>query len=458
MCGVFGVYGHPEAAKMTYLGLYALQHRGQESAGIVSSDGIQLRNHRGMGLVADLFNEEILKKRLKGLSAIGHVRYSTTGGSLLKNAQPFVVDYARGSIAIAHNGNLTNTQIIKDELEAKGSIFQSNMDTEIIVHLIARSKKKSLVDKIVDALKTVQGAYSLLLLTDDRMIAVRDPRGVRPLSIGNIKGACVLASETCAFDLVGAEGVREVEPGELILVDRNGVKSFKPFEEVPASPCVFEFIYFARPDSVMFGKSVHSIRKDMGRQLAKEEPVEADVVIPVPDSGVSAAMGYSEESGIPYETGLIRNHYVGRTFIEPRQSIRHFGVKIKLNPVRDVLEGKRVIVVDDSIVRGTTSRKIVTMLKKAGAREVHMRISAPATKFPCFYGIDTPTRQELVAATHSLKEINTYLGSDSLVYLSVDGLLKVVGMEENYCKACFTGDYPIAFHSSETDIQMALFR
>ncbi|MFQ5900910.1 MAG: amidophosphoribosyltransferase [Thermodesulfobacteriota bacterium] len=455
MCGIFGIYDHPEAAKITYLGLYALQHRGQESAGIVSSDGRHLHAHREMGLVADVFNEETLKKGLKGSSAIGHVRYSTTGKSLLKNAQPFLVNYAGGSIAIVHNGNLTNARMLKDELEAKGSIFQSDMDTEIIVHLIAHSKKKAFTDRIVDALKRVQGAYSLLLLTEARMIAIRDPYGFRPLSIGKIKGSYVVASESCAFDLVEAEWIRDIEPGELILIDRNGLKSFRPFEETPNSPCIFEFIYFARPDSLIFGKSVHTIRKELGRQLAIEDSVKADVVIPVPDSGVSAAIGYAEEAGLPYETGLIRNHYVGRTFIEPRDSIRHFGVKIKLNPVRDVLKDKRVVVVDDSIVRGTTSRKIVSMIKRAGAHEVHMRITSPPTKFPCFYGIDTPTRQELIASTHRVKEINTYLGSDSLKYLSVKGLLNVVGKEVSYCKACFVGDYPIDFPSSDAKVQMA---
>ena len=456
MCGIFGIYGHKESANITYLGLYALQHRGQESTGIVSSDGKYLHAHLGMGHVADCFSEDVLAK-LKGTSAIGHVRYSTAGKSLIKNAQPFVVSFASGSIAVAHNGNLTNDRILRDELEKRGSIFQSDMDTESIVHLIAASKKKSLMDKIVDALKKVEGAYSLLFLTESRMIAVRDPYGFRPLSIGKLKGSYVVASETCAFDLVGIEKVREIEPGELVLIDKNGLKSFKPFEEAPYSPCIFEYIYFARPDSNIFGKNVHTIRKELGRQLAREKPVKADVVVPVPDSGISAAMGYAEELGIPYEMGLVRNHYVGRTFIEPQQSIRHFGVKIKLNPVRDVLRGKKVVVVDDSIVRGTTSRKIVQMIRKAGAKEVHMRISAPPIKCPCFYGIDTPNRRELIAATHKIKEVNTYITSDTVGYISVKGLLKAVGNKGSYCKACFDGNYPVSFPSYGKKSQLALF-
>lgn len=457
MCGIFGIYGHEEAANITYLGLYALQHRGQESTGIVSSDGRYLHAHLEMGHVADCFSEDVLAK-LKGTSAIGHVRYSTAGKSLIKNAQPFVVSFANGSIAIAHNGNLTNDRILRDDLEKRGSIFQSDMDTESIVHLIAASKKKSLMDKIVDALKKVEGAYSLLFLTESRMIAVRDPYGFRPLSIGKLKGSYVVASESCAFDLVGIEKVREVEPGEFILIDKNGLKSFKPFEEAPYSPCIFEYIYFARPDSTIFGENVHTIRKELGRQLAREKPVKADVVIPVPDSGISAAMGYAEELGIPYEMGLVRNHYVGRTFIEPQQAIRHFGVKIKLNPIRDVLHGKKVVVVDDSIVRGTTSRKIVQMIRKTGAKEVHMRISAPPIKYPCFYGIDTPNRRELIAATHKIKEVNTYITSDSLGYISVKGLLKAVGREDSYCKACFDGNYPVSFPLYEKKAQLAFFR
>lgn len=440
---------------MTYLGLYALQHRGQESAGIVSSDGRSLYYHKDMGLVADIFTGDILKK-LPGFAAIGHVRYSTTGGSLIKNVQPIVVNYARGGIAVAHNGNLVNAATIRERLEKRGSIFQSDMDTEIIVHLLACSKARSLVDRIVDALKAVRGAYSLLFLTETRMVGVRDPYGFRPLILGRLKGAYILASETCSLDLIGAEFVREVEPGEILLIDRDGLRSFKPFEEAPYTPCIFEFIYFARPDSYVFGRDVYTVRKELGRELSREHPVEADIVIPVPDSGVPAAIGYSEASGIPYDMGLIRSHYVGRTFIEPKQSIRHFGVKIKLNPVKDLLRGKRIVVVDDSIVRGTTSRKIVSMLRRAGAREVHMRISSPPTCYPCFYGIDTPTRGELIASSHSIDEIARYLGTDTLRYLSMEGLLKAVGGGD-YCKACFDGNYPVPFEGSEEGDQMVLF-
>ncbi len=456
MCGIFGIFGHQEAANITYLGLYALQHRGQESAGIVSSDGKMLHLHKSMGAVADIFKKDVIKT-LKGTSAIGHVRYSTTGGSLLKNVQPVMVNYAKGMIAVAHNGNLVNSTELRTVLENKGSIFQSDMDTEIIVHLIARSKLSSFQDRIVEAMEQVSGAYSVVFLNEARMLGIRDPYGFRPLSIGKFQGSYVLASETCSFDLIGAEYVREVEPGEVVLIDKNGLKSFKPFNEVPLAPCIFEFIYFSRPDSIIFGRNVYSVRKRLGAELAKIYPVEADMVIPVPDSGVPAAIGYSEESGIPFEMGLIRNHYVGRTFIEPRQSIRHFGVKIKLNALREVLDGKKVVVVDDSIVRGTTSRKIVKMLKKAGASEVHVRISSPPTRFPCFYGIDTPTRNELIASTHSIEEINKYLTSDSLAYLSVASLVKAVGREKSYCKACFDGKYVVGFSDMPDEPQMALF-
>ncbi len=456
MCGIFGIFNHPEAANLTYLGLYSLQHRGQESAGIVSVRGDSFLIHKDMGLVADIFDKKVLKS-LSGTSAIGHVRYSTAGQSMLKNAQPFMVDYAQGSLAMAHNGNLVNYLELRRELEKGGAVFQSDMDTEIIAHLVAGSRASSLMDRIVEALKTVSGAYSIIFLTENRMFGVRDPNGFRPLVLGRLKDSYLLASETCAFDLIGAEYIREVEPGEVVLVDKNGLKSFKPFDRVKPTPCVFEFIYFVRPDSVVFGRDVYSIRKELGRELAREHPVDADIVIPVPDSGVPAAIGYAEESGLPYEMGLIRSHYVGRTFIEPRQAIRHFGVKIKLSPVRDVLSGKRVVVVDDSIVRGTTSRKIVKMIKRAGAREVHMRISSPPTRFPCFYGIDTPTRKELIASTHSIKEINKYLTSDSLAYLSRSRMLKAVGKESSYCSACFDGRYPVSFQSSEEEPQMALF-
>ena len=456
-CGIFGVFNHPEAANLTYLGLYALQHRGQESAGIVSSDGHGLHVHKAMGLVADIFTERVLKT-LPGYIAIGHVRYSTTGSSQLVNAQPFVVSGGIGSIAIAHNGNLTNAMEIRQELESYGSIFQSTMDTEVIVHLMAVSREKTLLNRLMDALSRVQGAYSLLLMTEDTLIALRDPHGFRPLSLGRLDGATVVASESCAFDLIGATFEREIEPGEIIYVDKDGMKSFKPFEPVQQSPCVFEYIYFARPDSLIFGKNVYEVRKELGRQLAREFPRDADIVIPVPDSGMPAAIGYAQEAGIPLELGLIRNHYVGRTFIEPKQSIRHFGVKIKLNPVREILKGKRVVVIDDSIVRATTGRKIIKMIRSGGATKVHFLISSPPTRFPCFYGIDTPTKSELIANSHSMEEIRKYITCDTLGYLSMEGLRKVVdGNRVPYCYACFDGQYPIEFPVGIPEPQMPLF-
>jgi amidophosphoribosyltransferase len=454
-CGVFGIYGHPDAANLTYLGLYALQHRGQESAGIVSTDGAQLYSEKAMGHVADIFTEERIK-RLPGYAAIGHNRYSTTGGSIAINIQPILVNFALGRLAIAHNGNLVNAGILKDELEAYGSIFTSTMDSEVIVHLIAQSRMATLHERIVDALSLVQGSYSLLLLTQDELIAVRDPYGFRPLSLGELNGAYVVASETCAFDLIEATYIRDVAPGEMIIINSKGIHSSFPFKPVEPSHCIFEFIYFARPDSMVFGQNVYSIRKEFGRQLARDAQVPADVVIPVPDSGVPAALGYAEESGIPFDIGLIRNHYVGRTFIEPRQSIRHFGVKIKLNPVRDALKGKRVVVVDDSIVRGTTSKKIIKMIRGAGATEVHMRISSPPVAYPCFYGIDIPTRQELIASSHSVEEIRKYITADSLGYISLGGLQKVVPYRMNYCAACFDGEYPVPFPDEKMS-QLGLF-
>jgi len=455
-CAVFGVYGHPEAANIAYLGLYALQHRGQESSGIVSSDGRDLYSHRAMGLVSDIFDKDVLS-RLPGNHAIGHNRYSTAGSSETKNAQPFVVETGFGSMAVAHNGNLVNALEIRAELEAEGAIFQSTMDTEVIVHLMARSHERDIADKLVEALRRVRGSYSLLIMAADRILAVRDPNGFRPLVLGRVRDGHVVASETCALDLIEARFEREVEPGELVVIDEAGVRSFHPFGTPAPAHCVFELIYFSRPDSVVFGGSVYAVRKRLGRLLAAESAVPADVVVPVPDSGVPAALGFAEAAGIPFETGLIRNHYVGRTFIEPRQSIRHFGVKLKLNPVRDAVEGKRVIVVDDSIVRGTTSRKIVRMLREAGATEVHLRVSSPPTTHPCYYGIDTPTRHELVAATHAIDEIRTYLTADSLSYLSLDGLREAVaGGTVHYCYACFTGDYPVSF-PAEAPAQMRLF-
>lgn len=457
-CGVIGIYNHKEAANIAYLGLHALQHRGQESAGIVSSDGASLYSHKGMGLVSDIFTKRELKA-MPGSSAIGHVRYSTAGGSHIKNAQPFLVDYSRGSIAIAHNGNLVNAGHLRDELEAYGSIFQSDMDTEAIVHLIASSKENELVDRLSYALGRVKGSYSLVVLTEKRLIAARDPHGFRPLVLGRLKGSWIVASETCAFDLIEAEYVREIEPGEILVIDDNGTTSHKPYEKRRYTPCIFEHIYFARPDSNVFGVNVYEVRKNFGRELAKEHPVEADIVIPVPDSGVGAAIGYAEASKIPFEMGIVRSHYVGRTFIEPRDSIRNFGVKLKLNAIGDFIKGKRVVVVDDSIVRGTTSRKIVRMIRDAGAKEVHMRISSPPTLASCFYGIDTPTSGELIAANHSVEEINRYISSDTLAYISVKGLYRAVGREEDsFCDACFTGKYPVEIPSKRVPPQMVLFK
>ena len=458
-CAVVGIYGHPEAANMVYLGLYALQHRGQESSGIVSSDGSVLVSHRQMGLVADAFGEEIIR-RLKGSIAIGHNRYSTTGQSHLKNVQPIVVEYAHGPIAVSHNGNLVNAQVLRDELEASGSIFQSTSDTEVIIHLIATSREKTLIGRVVEALGRVRGAYSLVFLTPNEMIAARDPMGFRPLVLGRFdsSGGFVVASETCALDLIEAEYLREVEPGEIVTFSERGMESLKPFPPVPHSKCIFEYVYFSRPDSNLYGRSVYEVRKELGRQLARENPVEADLVTPVPDSGVPAAIGYAEQSGLPLEFGLIRNHYVGRTFIEPLQSIRHFGVKIKLNAQRQVLEGKRVVVVDDSIVRGTTSRKIIQMLRDAGAKEVHLRISSPPTTGPCHYGIDTPTRQELIASTSSVEDIRMFIEADSLAYLSRPGLYVFLnGRSEGFCDACFSGNYPVHFDDEGHTRQLHLF-
>ena len=456
-CAVFGIFGHEEAANLTYLGLYALQHRGQEASGIVSGDGEQFYIQKGMGLVADIYNKTTLEK-LPGRMAIGHNRYSTAGGNDLKNVQPFNVNFAFGNMALAHNGNLINSQVLRNELEAYGAIFQSTSDTEVIIHLIAHSRASTFLARVMDALNQVRGAFSLVLMTDNGLIAVRDPHGLRPLCLGRVRGSWVVASETCAFDLLDAEYIREIEPGELVVLSDQGIDSHRPFPKVDPAMCVFEYVYFARPDSRIFGaNAVYSTRKALGRRLAKESWVEADIVIPVPDSGVPAALGYSEGGGIPFETGLIRNHYVGRTFIEPEQSIRHFGVKVKLNAVPEVLAGKRVVVVDDSLVRGTTSRKIVKMLRNAGAKEVHMRISSPPIISPCFYGIDTPTKKELIASNHSTEEIRKYITADSLAYLSLDGMLQSSpGVPAQYCNACFTEKYPIAFTRAE-EMQLGLF-
>ncbi len=443
-CGVFAVYGHPQAAKIAHLGLYALQHRGQESAGIAVSDGVNIDCHKGMGHVNELFNAGVLEK-LQGHMAIGHTRYSTAGDTDLCNAQPLTVSCQKGQVALAHNGNLVNASAIRRELEGRGDIFQTTSDTEVVLHFFARSKQTGIPESLADALDRVEGAYSLVALFNDSIYGVRDPRGFRPLSLGRLNGSWVLASETCAFDLINATYVRDVEPGEMVILDRRGVTSLRFSPPAPASQCVFEHVYFSRPDSVVFGRSVQESRERLGRLLAREHPVEADAVIAVPDSGVPAAIGFAEESGIPLKLGLIRNHYVGRTFIEPSQANRDLGVKLKLNPVRSLIAGKRVVLVDDSIVRGTTSRQIVRIVREAGAREVHMRISCPPTISPCFYGIDTPTRRELIAAAHSLEEIRQYIEVDTLGYLSLEGLREAVGdLDGRFCLACYTASYPTA--------------
>ena len=455
-CGLFGAWNHAEAANVAYLGLYALQHRGQESAGIAATDGHAFHVEKAMGWVADVFSRERLR-RLPGHRAIGHVRYSTAGSSNLRNAQPITANTAHGPVAIAHNGNLVNAEALREELERDGAVFQSSSDTEVILHLLARAEGATLADQLAGALARVKGAYTLLLLTPENMIGVRDPSGFRPLSLGRLGDTWLLASETCALDLMEATVVRDVEPGEILVVDDRGLRSVKPFRPAEPLRCVFEYVYFARPDSVLWGRNVHGVRKALGHQLAREHPVEADIVIPVPDSGVGAALGVSQESGIPYDTGLVRNHYVGRTFIEPQQGIRHFGVKVKLNPNREVLEGRRVVVVDDSIVRGTTSRKIVKMIRSAGAREVHVRISSPPIQWPCYYGIDTPTRKELIGSSHKVGEIQRYLGADSLGYLSLEGMLKATGSDpSHFCHACFSGQYKVGFDSDER-AQLSLF-
>ncbi|MGH9727658.1 MAG: amidophosphoribosyltransferase [Candidatus Acidiferrales bacterium] len=441
-CGVFGVFGNEEAAKLTYLGLYALQHRGQESAGIAATEGVQLRVEKGMGLVQELFTPNVIA-RLPGAAAIGHTRYSTAGDTTLTNAQPLASDCNRGKLALAHNGNLTNALELRRNLEHKGSIFQTTSDTEVIVHLVARSKVGNLAGAIADALGQVEGAYSLLILTRDEIFALRDPRGFRPLALGRLGDTWVVGSETCAFDLIGAEYVRDVEPGEMLRISKSGIESIRFAPEKQHQYCIFEHVYFARPDSVVFGRPVNPTRERLGRLLAREHPAIADMVVPVPDSGVPAAIGYAAESGIPFRMGLIRNHYMGRTFIEPSQAIRDFGVRLKLNPVRHLLEGRRVVLVDDSIVRGTTSRKIVRMMRESGVAEVHMRISCPPTVSPCHYGIDTPTKLELIGAQKSIEQIREFIGADSLGYLSLDSLRAAV--EDNdgkFCTACYTGVYP----------------
>ena len=456
MCGIFGIDAREDAANFAYLGLYALQHRGQESAGIVSWDGGRMHVERGMGEVADIFKQPVLQ-RLTGRSAIGHTRYSTAGSSVIANAQPIVVNTVMGPLAVVHNGNLVNAVEVRQRLERDGAIFQTTSDTEVILHLMARNPRPDLVDSFMTALEQVRGAYSLLLLGRDTVIAARDPWGFRPLLVGQVDGSPCFASEGGAFDLIGATAVRELEPGEVV-VARGGRLASHRLQQVPEpTRCVFEHVYFARPDSVVFGDAVSEVRRRLGGQLAREAPAVADLVCPVPDSGVFAALGYAQESGLPFELGLIRNHYVGRTFIEPKSSIRHFGVKVKLNPVRAVIAGKRVVMIDDSIVRGTTSKKIVRMLKDAGAAEVHVRISSPPTAWPCRYGIDTPNRGELIAATQSVEEIGGFIEADSLAYLSLEGMLKCVsGPADSYCTACWTGRYRVPM-SGEDARQQLLF-
>ena len=456
-CGVFGIFGHPEAANLTYLGLYALQHRGQESAGIVAADGARMRVSRAMGQVADAFDEQALEK-LPGHLAIGHTRYSTAGESKIENAQPFLIDCAHGQIAVAHNGNLVNAGELRDALVRAGSIFQTSSDTEVVLHLYARSRAPSVEEALVESIAQLSGAFSLALLTKNRLIAARDPHGFRPLALGQLDDAWIVCSETCALDLIGATYVRDIEPGELLIISDGGLRSLRLFPKSSLSQCIFEHVYFARPDSYVFGRSVNEVRTELGRILARESSVSADVVVPIPDSGVCAAVGFAEEADLPLRMGLIRNHYVGRTFIQPQQSIRHFSVRVKLNPVRSILEGRRVVLLDDSIVRGTTSRKIVRMVKAAGAREVHLRISCPPTISPCFYGVDTPSKSELIAATHTHEEIRKYVEADSLSYLSLEGLRSAVGsQQQDYCTSCYTGVYPVAFPRDEhAYLQLAL--
>lgn len=453
-CGVFGIYGHAESARLTYLGLYALQHRGQESCGIVSSDGAELRSHRAMGLVSDVFDQAALDQ-LPGSSAIGHVRYSTSGEVSIREAQPFLVACQHGQVAVCHNGNLPFASDERKRLERTGAIFSSTSDTEVILHGVARSPAASIPEAISEVLCETEGAFSMLFLTPGSLIAVRDPRGFRPLAIGRLGDAWIIASETCAFDLIDARYVRDVEPGEMIVIDAHGVHSSHPLPARPHSMCIFEHVYFARPDSVIFGRSVNESRHKMGKRLALEHPANADIVVPVPDSGVAAAIGYAAQSGINYRQGLVRNHYVGRTFIEPKQSIRSFGVRIKLNPVRDLIENRSVVLIDDSIVRGTTSKKIVRMVREAGAREVHMRISCPPTLSPCYYGVDTPNKSDLIGAQMSVEEIRRFIEADSLGYLSLEGMLKATGISPDAsCVACWTGRYPTAIND-EAETQWA---
>jgi amidophosphoribosyltransferase len=442
-CGVFGVFGHKDAVRLTYFGLYALQHRGQESAGIVSSTGKSMYEHKGMGLVPEIFDESVLNE-LYGHIAIGHVRYSTTGSSIIRNAQPFSASHAGKSLAIAHNGNLINAKEVRRDLEKKGSLFQTTMDSEIIVHLLARNVQRGIEEAIVTTVSAIEGAYSCVLMTEECLIAFRDPNGFRPLCLGHLDEAYIVASETCALDLIDAAYVRDIDPGEIVIINDHGLQSIKPLPDRKKSFCIFEYIYFARPDSTIFGQNVYGLRKRLGQRLAQENPIKADFAMPFPDSGNYAAIGFCQESGIPLEMGIIRNHYVGRTFIQPAQSMRDFGVRVKLNPVRDILDGKRVVIVEDSIIRGTTSKTRIKTLRQAGAREIHMVVSCPPHRHPCFYGIDFSTRGELIASEHSVEEIRAFIGLDSLHYLSLDGMLAATGLEnDHFCLACFNGEYPV---------------
>lgn len=443
-CGLFGIYNHDEAARMAYFGLYAQQHRGQESAGIVTWDGLKIREQRGMGLVPEVFNERHLGKELKGRTAVGHIRYSTTGASLIRNAQPFLVRFGNLHLAVAHNGNLVNTQQLRKELEDEGSIFQTTIDSELFIHLIAKNlRKMTLEEAVMAACNRVKGAYSLLILANDKLIAAKDPHGFRPLALGRVDDSYVLASETCAFDLLEAEYLRPLEPGEMLVLHGNCVESYRLGEPCQRKQCIFELVYFARPDSYVFGECVYACRKKMGRSLAREAPVEADFVMPFPDSGVYSAVGYSQESQQPFETAMIRNHYVGRTFIQPSQGMRDFSTRVKINPVRRMIKDKRLIIVDDSIVRGTTIRSRVIKLRELGAREIHMRVSCPPIRHPCFFGIDFSSKGELIAANNSVEDITRFIGLDSLHYLSIEGLLSSVSSPKDYCLACFDGDYPL---------------
>ncbi|HLH10766.1 MAG TPA: amidophosphoribosyltransferase [Methylovirgula sp.] len=463
-CGIFGIFDHPAAAAITALGLHALQHRGQEAAGIVAFDGHRFNSERRLGLVSDHFSHSSTIERLPGRSAIGHVRYSTTGETILRNVQPLFAELSSGGFAVAHNGNLTNGLTLRRELVNDGAIFQSTTDTEVILHLVAKSRRTRIIERFIEALRQIEGAYALVALSHKKLIGARDPLGIRPLVIGELDGRYILASETCALDIIGARFIRDVENGEIVVISEDGIESLHPFPKRPMRPCIFEYIYFSRPDSVVHGHSIYDVRKAMGRELARETKIDADVVVPVPDSGVPAALGFAQESGIPFELGIIRNHYIGRTFIQPTQSVRELGVRLKHNANRAAVAGKRIVLIDDSIVRGTTSVKIVRMMREAGAREVHFRISSPPITHPDYYGIDTPEREKLLAATHSLEDMRRYIGSDSLAFLSVDGLYRAMGepgrdpARPQFTDHCFTGDYPTSLTdvSGETKSQLSL--